>query len=242
MGRPLGVAPLLAISLTLSLGLAAPPWLSSASAAEGPSGAPDEPAAAPRSNPAAGKVASQTKSHRTKGKRAAGAGAKRTGSRSRSAHAARIKTENAQAPTINDNIEITPFPSHAAAARKALAQNRREQLDDAEKAARDPRQDDRWQTVLFHLRGFDSRWDAEACFWRVIAYYRLGEVGRARKIRQSCDLSAKDEPLVEQEDVLSTSLQPAAALPELAAAGDRPAAPVPNPNGYDGAGPTRLEP
>jgi hypothetical protein len=242
MGRPLGVAPLLAISLTLSLGPAASPWSSSASAADGPSDAPDKPPAASGPHQPPGKVASRTKSHRTKGKRAAVRGTKPTGSRSRSAHTARSKMAHAEAPTINDNIEITPFPSHAAAARKALAQNRREQLDDAEKAARDPRQDDRWQTVLFHLRGFDSRGDAEACFWRVIAYYRLGEIGRARKIRQSCDLSAKDEPLVEQEDVLSASLQPAAALPELAATGDRPAAPVPNPAGYDGAGPTRLEP
>jgi hypothetical protein len=241
MGRPLGVAPLLAISLTLSLGLAASPWLSSAGAADAPAGAPDRSPAAPKPHQPPGKVASRPKSHRTKGKRAAGAAAKPTASR-RSAHAARSKTAHAEAPTINDNIEITPFPSHAAAARKALAQNRREQLDDAEKAARDPHQDDRWQTVLFHLRGFDSRGDAEACFWRVIAYYRLGEIGRARKIRQSCDLPAKDEPLVEREDVLAAGLQPAAALPELAAAGDRPAAPVPNPAGYDGAGPTRLEP
>jgi hypothetical protein len=240
MGRPLGVAPLLAFSLTLSLGLATSPGLSSASAADGPPGAPDKPPVAPKTQPATGKVASKPKSHRTKGKRASRAGAKPA--TSRSAHAARIKTAHAETPTINENIEITPFPSHAAAARKALAQNRREQLDDAEKAARDPRQDDRWQTVLFHLRGFDSRGDAEACFWRVIAYYRLGEIGRARKIRQSCDLPAKDEPLVEQEDILSSGLQPAAALPELAAAGDRPAAPVPNPAGYDGAGPTRLEP
>jgi hypothetical protein len=242
MGRPLGVAPLLAISLTLSLGLATSPWLSSAGAADVPPGAPDKPPAAPRQRPARAKVAAHSKSHRTQGKRAAGAGAKPTASRSRSSHAARTKTAHAEAPTINHNIEITPFPSHAAEVRKALAQNRRDQLDDAEKAARDPRQDDRWQTVLFHLRGFDSRGDAEACFWRVIAYYRLGEIGRARKIRQSCDLPAKDEPLVEQEDVLSAGMQPAAALPELAAAGDRPAAPIPNPAGYEGAGPTRLEP
>jgi hypothetical protein len=242
MGRPLGVAPLLAVSLTFTLGLSLSPWRSSASAAEGPPGAPKEPPAAHRPDPAADKVTARTRSHRTKGKRAAGPAAKPAASRSRRSHAARSNTARAETPTINDNIEITPFPSHAAAARKALAQNRRDQLDDAERAARDPRQDDRWQTVLFHLRGFDSRGDAEACFWRVIAYYRLGEIGRARKIRQSCDLAAKDQPLVEQEDVLSANLQPAAALPELAAAGDRPVAPVPNPAGYDGAGPTRLEP
>jgi len=138
-------------------------------------------------------------------------------------------------------VEITPFPSHAAAARKALAQNRRDQLDDAENAARAPRHDDRWQTVLFHLRGFDSRADAEACFWRVIAYYRLGEIGRARTIRQSCEIATNDQPVIEKEDVQSASLQPATALPELAAAGERPPAPVPNPAGYEGAAPTRLE-
>jgi hypothetical protein len=143
--------------------------------------------------------------------------------------------------TINDDVQITPFPSHADAARKALAQNRRDQLDDAEKAARDPGQPDRWQTVLFHLREFDSRSDAEACFWRVIAYYRLGEVGRARTVRQSCDIGAKDQAIIEKEDAQSASLQPAAALPELAAAGDRVPAPVPNPAGYDGDPPAHFE-
>jgi hypothetical protein len=155
--------------------------------------------------------------------------------------AGRLKAGREQAHTINDNVEITPFPSHASAARKALAQNRRDQLDDAEKAARDPRQSDRWQTVLFHLRGFDSRTDAEACFWRVVAYYRLGEIGRARTIRQSCEIAAKDLPVVEKEDVQSASLQPATALPELAAGGEKAPAPVPNPAGYQGDSPTHLE-
>ena len=161
--------------------------------------------------------------------------------RAKLSRAARLRAARDQAHTINDNVEITPFPSHAAAARKALAQNRRDQLDDAERAARDPQQDDRWQTVLFHLRGFDSRADAEACFWRVIAYYRLGEIGRARTIRQSCEIATKDQPVIEKEDVLSASLQPATALPELASAGERAPAPVPNPAGYEGAGPIRLE-
>jgi hypothetical protein len=143
--------------------------------------------------------------------------------------------------TINDDVEITPFPSHAAAARKALSQNRRDQLDDAEKAARDPQQADRWQTVLFHLRAFDSRVDAEACFWRVVAYYRLGEIGRARTIRQNCEIAAADLPTIEKEDAQSASLQPATALPELVAAGERAPAPVPNPAGYEGSSPTHLE-
>jgi hypothetical protein len=169
------------------------------------------------------------------------ANAKPLATRGKGARAARLKAGREQAHTINDNVEITPFPSHAAAARKALAQNRRDQLDDAEKAARDPRQSDRWQTVLFHLRGFDARADAEACFWRVVAYYRLGEIGRARTIRQSCEIAGKDLPIVEKEDVRSAGLQPATALPELAAAGEKAPAPVPNPAGYEGDSPTHLE-
>jgi hypothetical protein len=167
--------------------------------------------------------------------------AKPLATRGKGSRAARLKAGREQAHTINDNVEITPFPSHAAAARKALSQNRRDQLDDAEKAAREPGQSDRWQTVLFHLRGFDSRADAEACFWRVVAYYRLGEIGRARTIRQSCEIAAKDLPIIEKEDVQSASLQPATALPELVAAGEKPPAPVPNPAGYEGDSPTRLD-
>jgi hypothetical protein len=143
--------------------------------------------------------------------------------------------------TINDNVQITPFPSHAAAARRALAQNRRDRIDDAERAARDPKLVDRWQTVLFNLREFDSRDDPEVCFWRVVAYFRLGEIARARGIRQSCELTARDQPIVENEDILAAGLQPATALPELAAAGERGPAPVSNPAGYEGASPTRLE-
>jgi hypothetical protein len=175
----------------------------------------------------------------TKGKRSESA--KPAPTRRKGSRAARLKTGGELAHTINDSVEITPFPSHAAAARKALAQNRRDQLDDAEKAARDPGQADRWQTVLFHLRGFDSHADAEACFWRVIAYYRLGEIGRARTIRQSCEIAAKDQPVIDKEDVQSASLQPATALPELAAPGDVAPAPIPNPSAYEGDRPTRLD-
>src|SRR6516165_7774607 len=52
------------------------------------------------------------------------------------------------------DAQVRPFPSQADAAQKALAQNRRDSLEDAEKAARAEHQDDRWQTVLFHLREF----------------------------------------------------------------------------------------
>ena len=78
--------------------------------------------------------------------------------------------------TINEDVTLTPFPSHAGAAKKALAQNRRDQLDDAEKAARAPEQAERWQTVLFHLRDLDARSDSEGCFWRLVSYYRLGQI------------------------------------------------------------------
>jgi hypothetical protein len=139
------------------------------------------------------------------------------------------------------DVQVTPFPSHAAAAQKALAQNRRDSLQDAEKAARAEKQDDRWQTVLFHLREFDARTDAEACFWRVLAYYRLGEMARARNIRQLCTLGSKEEASLDTEDGLCGTLQPASALPEMLAAGERPPEPVANPAPYAGAPPTRIE-
>ena len=87
--------------------------------------------------------------------------------------------------TINEDVTLTPFPSHAGAAKKALAQNRRDQLDDAERAARAPEQAERWQTVLFHLRDLDARSDSEGCFWRLVSYYRLGQIERARSLRPS---------------------------------------------------------
>jgi hypothetical protein len=142
---------------------------------------------------------------------------------------------------IAENVQVTPFPSHADAARKALAQNRRDQLEDAEKVARAAKQDDRWQTVLFDLRSLDARSDVEACFWRAVAFYRLGEMARARSTRQLCTLSAKEEASLDAEDALSGSMQPAAPMPEMLAAGERPPAPVPNPNPYAGASPAKIE-
>jgi len=137
-------------------------------------------------------------------------------------------------------VQVTPFPSHPEAAKKALAQNRRDSLDSAEKAARAEHQDDRWQTVLFNLREFDARSDAEACFWRVVAYYRLGEMARARSIRQLCTLSSKEESALDTEDGLCGTLQPATVMPEMLAAGEQPPAPVPNPAPYTGPPPTRV--
>jgi hypothetical protein len=140
--------------------------------------------------------------------------------------------------------QVIPFPSHAGAAKKALAANRRDQLDDAEHAARAQytqaaqNTDDRWGTVLFHLRSLDSRNDAEACFWRVLAYYRLGEIARARRIRELCELPAKDQSLLDTEDATAGSLQPPQLLPEFVAAGERPPELVVNPAPYGGPAPS----
>ena len=135
---------------------------------------------------------------------------------------------------INEDAHVTPFPSFAGHAQKALAQNRRDQLIDAEQAARAARQSDRWMTVLFHLRELDSRNDPEACFWRVVAYYRLGELARARALRSSCEPPTAIQAVLDNEDAMSTTLQPVAALPEMTAAGEKPPAPVPNPEPYGG--------
>ena len=138
-------------------------------------------------------------------------------------------------PSTRD-VKLTPFPSHPDAAKKALAQNRRDELQDAEKAARSPEQADRWQTVLFHLRNLDARSDAEGCFWRVVAYYRLGQMERARTLRQSCELGGKDAALIEAEDEEAARLQPPTAL-----ADKEPPAAVANPAPYAGAGPTHQD-
>jgi hypothetical protein len=135
---------------------------------------------------------------------------------------------------INEDARVTPFPSFAGHAQKALAQNRRDQLVDAEQAARAPTQPDRWWTVLFHLRELDSRNDPEACFWRVVAYYRLGELAKARTLRAACEPPQPVQNVLDNEDALSTTLQPVAALPEMVAAGEKPPAPVVNADPYGG--------
>ena len=138
---------------------------------------------------------------------------------------------------INENIKLTPFPSQAEATRRALAQNRRDMLDDAEKAARGSATDDRWQTVLFHLREIDARSDPEGCFWRLVAYYRQGQIQRARQVRDTCELPPRDLALLEAEDAEAAAMQPSMALAET----DHPPAPVANPAPYSGAPPTRFE-
>jgi len=135
---------------------------------------------------------------------------------------------------INADAHVTPFPSFAPHAKKALAQNRRDQLVDAEQAARASAQADRWWTVLFHLRELDSRNDPEACFWRVVSYYRLGELAKARALRGACEPPQSVQTALDAEDALSTTLQPVSALPEMAAAGEKPPAPVVNADPYSG--------
>jgi hypothetical protein len=156
--------------------------------------------------------------------------------RAKPTHLARDKSGHGPTDTINENVTLTPFPSHPEAAKKALAQNRRDQLDDAEKAARSPEQADRWQTVLFHLRDLDARSDPEGCFWRVVAYYRLGQMQRARTLRQACEIGGKDASLVEAEDEQAARLQTPTALADQ----ETPPA-VANPAPYAGAAPTRLD-
>ncbi len=138
---------------------------------------------------------------------------------------------------INESIKITPFPSQAAATRSALAQNRRDLLADAEKAARASALNDRWQAVLFSLRDIDARSDPEGCFWRLVAYYRMGQIQRARQVRDSCELPPRDLAMLEAEDAQAASLQPPMALAEI----DNPPAPVVNPAPYAGAPPTRFD-
>jgi hypothetical protein len=138
---------------------------------------------------------------------------------------------------INTDVTLTPFPSQAAATRHALAQNRRDHLEDAERAARAATLDDRWSTVLFSVRDLDSRADSEGCFWRLVAYYRLGQIERARQVRQNCELPSRDQAILEAEDAEAAAIQPPLALAER----DHPPAPVANPAPYGGAPPTRFD-
>jgi len=101
---------------------------------------------------------------------------------------------------------LEPFPTDSKAVKKAFAETRRDQIADAEKAARDERTPDRWRTVLFMLRGLPERTDPEACFWRVLSFYRLGEIQRARTLREGCDLPGKDSATLNGEDALAAGV------------------------------------
>jgi hypothetical protein len=146
---------------------------------------------------------------------------------------------------IADAPKITAFPQDEAAVSKAFAEHRRDQIADAERTARAPKQDDRWRNVLFHVRDLSSPNDSEACFWRTVAYYRLGELARARRTRQVCQLPPPDAKVLDEEDVASVGLQPPAALPELKLAADleadrsaaRTTTPVANTAAYTGPAP-----
>ncbi len=96
--------------------------------------------------------------------------------------------------------KIVPFPDNAKAFDKAFAEGRRDQLGDAEKTARAAKSPDRWRSVLFMLHGLPEHNDSETCFWRVLSFYRLGEIERARKIRENCELPAKDSSTLNAED------------------------------------------
>lgn len=167
---------------------------------------------------------------------------------------------DSDAHLINQNAPpIVPFPEDSKAVKKAFAETRRDQLVDAEKAARDEKSPDRWRTVLFMLRGLNERIDPEACFWRVLSFYRLGEVTRARKVREGCDLLAKDSVVLNAEDATAAGIPemgatgfedtapPGAAAPTGAAASDKdatkPAAPAATPGvpRYTGPGPQHYQ-
>ena len=195
--------------------------------------------AADKPSPAGEKPAARKAGKGKAGKKRRDPAPANSDARAKSARTPRPRVASGLHPV--SDVQVTPFPSHAAAAHKALAQNRRDSLEFAERAARAERQDDRWETVLFNLRDLDARSDAEACFWRVLAYYRLGEMARARSIRQLCTLTAKEEAALDTEDGLCGTLQPASAMPEMLAAGEHPPAPVANPAPYAGAPPARQD-
>jgi hypothetical protein len=229
------LVPLLAIALAVSVAGLAGQRAAQASAPASNGSPGSDGASAPAGSDSGGpkKKARKPSSKKSTPKSKAAPGTKVT--RSKSTHLARQKPARAQASTINENVTLTPFPSHAGAAKKALAQNRRDQLDDAEKAARGPDQAERWQTVLFHLRDLDARADSEGCFWRLVSYYRLGQIERARSLRQACELASKDAAVIEAEDEQAERLQPAGTL------ADTGSAPVGNLGPYTGDPPARVD-
>lgn len=219
-----GILQLSALIVTLAWGT------TRADAASTPEGAKGAPPAAAASAKKKARKPTGTKTVKKKAPKA------KTSPETKAARARPTRLAKQKSLIINEDVRLTPFPSHPEAAKKALAQNRRDQLDDAEKAARSPAQADRWQTVLFHLRDLDARADSEGCFWRLVAYYRLGQVDRARTLRQSCDFVAKDAALIEAEDEQAARLQGPTTI-----ADKEPPSPVSNPEPYTGAAPTHAE-
>jgi len=153
---------------------------------------------------------------------------------------------------INESApHVAAFPAETKQAyEKAFAENRRGQLIDAEKAARAEKSPDRWRTVLFMLTGLNDNGDSEACFWRVLSFYRLGEIDRARAVRAVCDLPVKDSSALNAEDAL-VSRTPAmgtgahedqftATAPVAADTPDAAPAPPPPVAPYTGPSPQRI--
>jgi len=210
--------------LALALGLAP----AGAAAETAPAGG----AAAPR--PATAKPGAKKKAPR-KRRRPSGSGS------------ASNADERAAAVQNAKNKPITAFPAEqAATVSRIFDEHRREQVADAERAARAAKQDDRWNSVLFAIRELDSGAGYDVCFWRALAYYRQGELARARKTRQLCVLAPSDVGTLDHEDAAASSLQPPSALPELRLAGaldeDGQARagttkPVANPEAYTGPSP-----
>jgi len=89
--------------------------------------------------------------------------------------------------------------------------------------------------VLFHLRDLDARADSAGCFCRLVSYYRLGQIERARSLRQSCELTAKDGGIIEAEDEQAARLQAGATLAETGPG------PVGNLAPYAGDGPAKVD-
>jgi hypothetical protein len=177
---------------------------------------------------------------------AAAAPKAKTKKRGKRRRAGKVAAPAAAPQQIADAPKITPFGHEEEAVARAMAEHHRDQILDAERAARAPKEDDRWHSVLFQIRDLDSRNNPEACFWRSVAYYRLGELARARKTRQLCDLPARDIAALDREDTTSAALQPPSTLPELRMAGDdgqgQPhggdVKPVVNEEAYAGPAPT----
>jgi hypothetical protein len=128
---------------------------------------------------------------------------------------------------INDSApKIVPFAENSKAVEKAFAENRNEQVADAEKAARAAKSPDRWRTVLFMLHSLPDHADSEVCFWRVLSFYRLGEIERARKVREGCELPAKDSSTLNLEDARASGTPSMEDLQEAAKAAAANAAAV----------------
>jgi hypothetical protein len=149
---------------------------------------------------------------------------------------------------INDAAPpLEAFPTDSKAVKKAFSETRQDQLVDAEKAAREDKTPDRWRTVLFALRGLPERTDPEACFWRVLSFYRLGEIARARTLRENCELPPKDSAVLNGEDAAASGVPamgtiamddgfaPAAATGAAGGAAGKPAPPSSAP--YTGPSP-----